>query len=507
MKTNPIYMLEPYQKEMKAKVLEVVKESENQYRLILDQTVFYPMGGGQATDQGKLKLADGSEVEVYQVMLKDGEIWHYVKSSDAIIEGDEVEGTIDWDRRYKNMKLHSGGHIIDFSMYVLGYSPKRLVPQKADHNKKPYIQYKGTLDKDIKQELEDKANELIKDDLEFSWEFEDLKELEKEALYLQPGLPTNKPLRVLRLQGIGAVADGGTIVKNTSEVDGIKIANVEVNDGNTIVYYSIQSQKSEGEIHNLPSKNVKINNDNNVGADLSKYGLNPERILTDLKKTISQNLTEVGLTNLYRDYLGKDGIVTNYTKNIINVDSSDRKDYGSSVNLLKNQIDIEVNNAKDALKNSRVNEYLNRTLAELTNDKPKVGHLHPLTETINDMNKIFMSLGYSVMDGPEIETDEYNFVRTNLPPDHPARDLQDSIYIEEPNILLRTQTSSIEARILEKYKPPFKVVMPGRVYRNEKVNKSNHFTFHQYQLVCVQEKVSLADLFATIKYLFDNYLG
>ncbi len=195
MKTNPIYMLEPYQKEMKAKVLEVVKESENQYRLILDQTVFYPMGGGQATDQGKLKLADGSEVEVYQVMLKDGEIWHYVKSSDAIIEGDEVEGTIDWDRRYKNMKLHSGGHIIDFSMYVLGYSPKRLVPQKADHNKKPYIQYKGTLDKDIKQELEDKANELIKDDLEFSWEFEDLKELEKEALYLQPGLPTNKPLR------------------------------------------------------------------------------------------------------------------------------------------------------------------------------------------------------------------------------------------------------------------------------------------------------------------------
>ncbi len=311
----------------------------------------------------------------------------------------------------------------------------------------------------------------------------------------------------MRLQGIGAVADGGTIVKNTSEVDGIKIENVEVNDGNTIVYYSIQSQKSEGEIHNLPSKNVKINNDNNVGADLSKYGLNPERILTDLKKTISQNLTEVGLTNLYRDYLGKDGIVTNYTKNIINVDSSDRKDYGSSVNLLKNQIDIEVNNAKDALKNSRVNEYLNRTLAELTNDKPKVGHLHPLTETINDMNKIFMSLGYSVMDGPEIETDEYNFVRTNLPPDHPARDLQDSIYIEEPNILLRTQTSSIEARILEKYKPPFKVVMPGRVYRNEKVNKSNHFTFHQYQLVCVQEKVSLADLFATIKYLFDNYLG
>ncbi len=240
MKTKPLYLDDSYLKEMDAEVLEVLPEGGNQYRMILDQTVFYPMGGGQATDQGELK-GDNWSGEVYQVINRDGEIWHFVKASTAPIIGIKVHGSINWDRRYKNMKLHSAGHIIDFAMYLLGLSPKTLVPMKADHNKNPHIIYQGTLEEDIKQELKDKVNELVAKNLKLTWYFQPLEDLQKEAIYLIPGLPTNKPLRTLKLEGVGAVADGGTQVKTTSEVGKINIDSIEKENGLTIVRYSILS--------------------------------------------------------------------------------------------------------------------------------------------------------------------------------------------------------------------------------------------------------------------------
>ncbi len=238
MKTNPLYLDDSYLKEMDAKVLEVLPEGTGIYRVVLDQTVFYPMGGGQATDQGQLK-GDNWSGEVYQVLNKDGEIWHFVKTNNAPTVGMKVHGSINWDRRYKNMKLHSAGHIIDFAMYLLGLSPKILVPMKADHNKNPHIVYQNTVAEDIKQKLEDKTNELVAKNLRLTWYFQPLENLQKEAIYLIPGLPTNKPLRTLKLEGVGAVADGGTQVKTTGEVGKINIESIEKENGLTIVKYSI----------------------------------------------------------------------------------------------------------------------------------------------------------------------------------------------------------------------------------------------------------------------------
>lgn len=494
MKTDPIYMTDPYAKSVDAVILEVEKNSESDYSLVLDKTVFYPMGGGQATDQGTLKSADGTLMDVYQVQNKGGEIYHFVKSAVEPKVGEKVTAEINWDRRYKNMKLHSAGHVIDFAIYLLGYSPKTLVPVKAEHNKNPHIQYAGVLQKDITDELQGKVNELISKDLKFSWQFESLEELQKEALYLQPGLPTNKPLRVLRLEGVGAVADGGTIVANTSEVEQVKIEKIDIVDGNTIIRYSIGTATLNESKSQKPTEEIEL---------VAEQQELLQKVATEIKYFKS----EEGLTELWRKYLGKDGFITQEMKNISSVAPQERKSFGQRLNRLKNEIDQMISDAKDSLKNSKLDEYLNTKLFDFDYSKPKIGHIHPLTETINDLNNIFKSLGYSIMDGPEIETDEYCFQRRNVPLDHPARDLQDTIYIEEPNILLRTQTSSIEARAMEVLKPPFKIVMPGRVYRNEKVNKSNHFTFHQYQLSCVQEKVSMADLLATIKHLFKTYLG
>ena len=124
-------------------------------------------------------------------------------------------------------------------MFLLKYSPDKLIPLKADHNKNPHIEYSNTLGVNIKDDLQNKVNELIQKDIEFSWEFVDFNTLQNKAIYLQPNLPTNKPLRMLELKDIGAVADGGTIVKRTSEVESISITSIEEKDGITFVYYSL----------------------------------------------------------------------------------------------------------------------------------------------------------------------------------------------------------------------------------------------------------------------------
>lgn len=239
MKTKPIYLDDPYLKEMTARIIDAAQEKEGVWRLILDKTVFYPMGGGQPTDQGKLLFSDGSHGEVYQVLLKDGEITHYVKTGSTHSPGTEVKGAIDWERRYKNMRVHSAGHVIDFSMYLLGYSPSPLHPMKGDHGKKPFVVYQGVIEKEIKEELQRKSDELIAKALKFSWNFDLLENIEKEAIYLQPGLPKNKPLRALKLEGIGLVADGGTIVSSTKEVGNVTITEIEVSDGNTCIKYQV----------------------------------------------------------------------------------------------------------------------------------------------------------------------------------------------------------------------------------------------------------------------------
>jgi Ser-tRNA(Ala) deacylase AlaX len=236
MKTQQIYLDDSYQKEMDAQILEFLPDGDNKYKVILDTTIFYAMGGGQATDQGKLTSETWSG-DVYQVMIKDGELWHFVNTKSEPVVGAIVHGTIDWDRRYKNMRLHSAGHIVDFAMYLLGYSPNPLMPYKGDHGKKPYIVYQGLVEEDFKQKLEDKANELVEKDLHFSWLFQSSEELQKEAIYLQQGLPTNKPLRTLRLESVGAVADGGTQVHSTGEVGKIIISSIEIENGTTIVHY------------------------------------------------------------------------------------------------------------------------------------------------------------------------------------------------------------------------------------------------------------------------------
>ncbi len=238
--TSLLYLDNSYLKEMEATIIEIAREPEGPQRwlLVLDKTIFYPRGGGQATDQGFL-FADHWKGKVSQVLQKEGKILHYVEGDQPPSVGTLVKGVLDWDRRYLNMRLHSAGHVVDFALYLLGYSPFPLMPFKGEHEKKPMIYYQGIIEKDFQEELEKKANELVAQDLSFSFRLADHQELEREAIYLQPGLPKNKPLRLLTLQGVGSVADGGTQVHSTSEVGRISILPIEQKDGMTLIRYRI----------------------------------------------------------------------------------------------------------------------------------------------------------------------------------------------------------------------------------------------------------------------------
>jgi len=221
--------------------------------------------------------------------------------------------------------------------------------------------------------------------------------------------------------------------------------------------------------------------------------------------SVAENLEKTD--KIWRKYLGDNGLIKAFLKEIKKLSPEEKKtlapiiqqNYKNAMHLFKEK--------EDLLKREKLSDKLKEQSEELNYSIPKIGHLHPISQTIREMNGLFVSMGFSIMDGPEIEKDEFCFQRLNVPLDHPARDMQDTLYIKEPDYLLRTQTSSIEARTLANYKPPFKIVSPGRVYRNESVNKSNHFIFHHYQGVVVVERTNLKDLFGILNFLFKKMYG
>lgn len=202
-------------------------------------------------------------------------------------------------------------------------------------------------------------------------------------------------------------------------------------------------------------------------------------------------------------FLGKNGRLTQIIKRIKDVPNEERKAIGVLINDTKDIIDKTLNEEVNKKQSTHI-KWFDPTFPGIL---PHTGSLHPTSIVIADMFEIFKHLGFSFYEGPEIETDEYNFERLNLPKDHPARSLQDALFIDEPEVVLRTHTSSVEARILEKLKPPYRIVIAGKSYRYENLNASNNAVFYQFQGVVLQKGISMADLKGTLIYFARKYFG
>lgn len=230
-------------------------------------------------------------------------------------------------------------------------------------------------------------------------------------------------------------------------------------------------------------------------------------IIKQLTSDLKEATTEELVAALWQKYFGKTGLVTAALKDLSKLSIDEKREQGPALQAMNVEAREMFADQQKKMAEVVLQSKLLAEAEEIDLQPIKLGHLHPMSVTIRQLNDLFQSLGFSIAEEREIETDEFCFQRLNVPADHPARDMQDTIYIEEPNLLLRTQTSSIEARVLAGYKPPFKVVSPGKSYRNEKVNKSNHFIFHQYQGFVVLPETNLKDLFGIFTYLFRHMYG
>ncbi len=217
------------------------------------------------------------------------------------------------------------------------------------------------------------------------------------------------------------------------------------------------------------------------------------------------------LEELRVQFLGRNGELTQLLKGLPKIAKEERPEVGRVANDVKQIIEDAIQTASKSLKKQegsiREKRIENIDTTEPGAD-PHIGHLHPMTQVIHDVVEVFKSLGYQTADGPEIETDYYNFEALNIPKDHPARDTQQTLYLDTKDtkvtpgeIILRTQLSGMQARVMEKMKPPVRVIAPGIVYRYEQVDASHGFQFGQMEGFLVDRHVRLTDLFGTIDFV------
>lgn len=214
------------------------------------------------------------------------------------------------------------------------------------------------------------------------------------------------------------------------------------------------------------------------------------------------------LDDLRVKYLGKKGELTAILKQMGGLSAEERPLVGQLANQVRSDLEKKLTDRISSLKAELEEKRLKDEALDVTlpGKKTELGKLHPLTVVMNEVKEIFLGMGFEVVDGPEVETDHYCFEALNMPPHHPARDTQDTFYIND-NVLLRTQTSSVQIRTMENRKPPIRIISPGRVYRSDAIDATHSPIFHQIEGLVIDKGITLGDLFGTLELLLKKLYG
>ena len=228
--------------------------------------------------------------------------------------------------------------------------------------------------------------------------------------------------------------------------------------------------------------------------------------LRGIEEELHRDLSEVkslsDLQQVKAKYLGKKGLITQAIASIKDLPPEERREYGSRVNKLKEYAERLISQKEEELNREEIQRQLSQEWLDLSIPlEPLQGTYHPITQTLRRIKNIFVSMGFSIMEGPEVELEEYNFDMLNIPKDHPARDMQDTFYINKKGYLLRTHTSPVQIRTMLSYKPPIYMVAPGRVYRRDD-DPTHSPMFHQVEGLVVDTEVG----FGHMKYTIETFL-
>lgn len=238
--------------------------------------------------------------------------------------------------------------------------------------------------------------------------------------------------------------------------------------------------------------------------------------IIEVKKEINSasNLRE--LEQIYKKYLGRKGSITFSLRNLKDLSVRERRKDGPKLQELKGEIESTVTKKAEELKHAEIEAGLKSEWIDVTAPGVKFerGHLHPLTKIQEKINEIFTSLGFEIVEGPEVETEWYNFDALNIPADHPARDMWDTFWLKEPKsevkserLLLRTHTSPVQVRYMETHQPPFRIIAPGRVFRHEASDASHDIQFYQLEGLMVDKDISVANFKAVISEFLRKLFG
>ena len=233
-----------------------------------------------------------------------------------------------------------------------------------------------------------------------------------------------------------------------------------------------------------------------------------EEIKKQSIKEIENCTTQKELNELKVKYLGKKGELTTVLRGMGALAPEERPIIGSLVNQVRDKLNELFTEKEENFKKKELEKRLLTEKIDITEPSKKIelGSLHPITQIIKEVEEIFLGMGYKIADGPEVEKAIYNFDKLNTPPDHPARDIQDTFYITD-DVVLRSQTSPVQARVMENQKPPIKIICPGAVYRSDSVDATHSPVFHQIEGLVVDKNISMTDLKGTLEMFAKKCLG
>lgn len=232
-----------------------------------------------------------------------------------------------------------------------------------------------------------------------------------------------------------------------------------------------------------------------------------EKLRSEFFQKLQDVETKEQLEKLRVEFVGRKGKVTELLKKIPTLPKEERKEFGRACNQLKGEIEKAIKEKVEEIKEKEKKERLKKERIDVTlpGRRAPLGSLHPITKTLEEIVRIFTSIGFSVAEGPEIETDFYNFEALNIPKGHPAREMQDTFYVSE-EVLLRTHTSPVQIRVMESQQPPIQIIAPGKVYRKD-ADVTHTPMFHQVEGLMVDQKVTFSDLKGVLEFFLKEIFG
>jgi len=234
-----------------------------------------------------------------------------------------------------------------------------------------------------------------------------------------------------------------------------------------------------------------------------------KRLEKAIKKDLEESKTLEELRKIHKEYLGKNGQLSLFLDKVKKASGEKKKEYGKTFNRMKKTLEKEFKQRKKALE-QEIKEKRKGFDFTLPGKKKEKGHLHPLTQVKREMMDIFKSMGFELAQGPEVETEWYNFDALNIPAHHPARDMWDTFWLKEKkdgkDLLLRTHTSPVQVRYMEKNSPPIRIISPGKIFRHEATDASHEFQLYHLEGLMIDKKITVSDFKGVVEEFFSRYL-